>query len=71
MAYSLSLTDHLLREIASQATAFACDATSNESIQAAFKRIREVYPSHKLKAAVFDAGSPFIVKPSTYELVSI
>ncbi|GAA5968200.1 hypothetical protein JCM11641_003767 [Rhodosporidiobolus odoratus] len=45
------------------AAAFSCDVSSLESVQSAFSGIKEKYPEHQLKAAIFNASSPFIMKP--------
>ncbi|GAA5848550.1 hypothetical protein JCM8547_004548 [Rhodosporidiobolus lusitaniae] len=46
-----------------EAAAFSCDVSSCDSVDAAFKAMKERYPSHQLKAALFNANSPFVVKP--------
>ena len=46
-----------------QANAFACDVTDAKSVQDAFAAIKQRWPSHQLRAALFNANSPFIMKP--------
>ncbi|GAA6009052.1 hypothetical protein JCM10207_004078 [Rhodosporidiobolus poonsookiae] len=52
-----------LRSAGGDAAEFSCDASSAESVAAAFSAIKERYPDHQLKAAIFNAASPFIAKP--------
>lgn len=42
---------------------FVCDASSPASVSAAFAQISSHYPEHKLKLAIFNVASPFILKP--------
>lgn len=46
-----------------QAHAFTCDASSSDSIDAAFTAIKQQFPDHKITTGIFNANSPFIVKP--------
>ncbi|GAA5885421.1 hypothetical protein JCM6882_009615 [Rhodosporidiobolus microsporus] len=57
-----SLADEL-RKGGGEAEPFSCDASSCESLDAAFSAIKERFPNHEVRAALFNANSPFIVKP--------
>ncbi|GAA5951866.1 hypothetical protein JCM8115_005261 [Rhodotorula mucilaginosa] len=52
-----------VRKSGGDANAFACDVTDAQSVQDAFAAIKQKWPSHQLRAALFNANSPFIMKP--------
>ncbi|BGP22790.1 short-chain dehydrogenase/reductase SDR family protein [Rhodotorula toruloides] len=52
-----------IRNLGGDAAPFACDVTRRESLDAAFAAIKKQWPDHQLKAALFNANSPFIMKP--------
>lgn len=47
----------------SQAKPFTCDASDKQSIVDAFAAIRSEFPDHQVKAAVFNANNPFLMRP--------
>ncbi|POY70244.1 hypothetical protein BMF94_6828 [Rhodotorula taiwanensis] len=51
-----------VRKSGADATAFACDVTDPESVQETFDAIRKQWPSHQVKAALYNVNSPFLVK---------
>lgn len=53
---------HIALPFRTQATAFACDVTDPESVQETFDAIRKQWPSHQVKAALYNVNSPFLVK---------
>ncbi|GAA6037123.1 hypothetical protein JCM8097_008747 [Rhodosporidiobolus ruineniae] len=52
-----------VRKAGGDVDAFSCDVSSCDSLDSAFKQIKERFPMHPLKAALFNANSPFVVKP--------
>ncbi|GAA6020093.1 hypothetical protein JCM11491_006395 [Sporobolomyces phaffii] len=60
---SLNEVAEAVRQAGGDAAPFSCDATQQESVEAAFKQIQERWPTHKLTRAYFNATNPFIVKP--------
>ncbi|BGP46003.1 hypothetical protein JCM10450v2_001842 [Rhodotorula kratochvilovae] len=59
----LARNESNLSAVVEGAQPFACDASKADSVEAAFAAIKEKYPDHKLTAALFNANSPFVVKP--------
>ncbi|GAA5859271.1 hypothetical protein JCM1840_003827 [Sporobolomyces johnsonii] len=62
-ASSLDSVAAAVRKAGGDAAPFSCDATSAESVDAAFAAIRKQWPDHELKAACFNAANPFVRKP--------
>ncbi|GAA5830297.1 hypothetical protein JCM11251_001296 [Rhodosporidiobolus azoricus] len=60
---SLTTLADELRKGGSEAEPFSCDVSSCDSLDAAFTAIKQRFPDHQVKAALFNANSPFIVKP--------
>ncbi|GAA6058438.1 hypothetical protein JCM3770_006052 [Rhodotorula araucariae] len=62
-ADNLSTLVDAVRTAGGNAQPFTCDAANADSVDAAFAAIKEKYPDHRLTAALFNANSPFVVKP--------
>ncbi|BGP13856.1 hypothetical protein JCM10213_002494 [Rhodosporidiobolus nylandii] len=60
---SLDVVTAEVKKAGGDAAAFSCDVSSEESVDAAFAAIKERFPTHELKAAIFNANSPFVMKP--------
>ncbi|KAK4058578.1 hypothetical protein OIO90_000022 [Microbotryomycetes sp. JL221] len=60
---SLEQVKQAIEQQGGTAQGFSCDATSLESIQQAFKQIKQTWPNHELKTAIFNVNNPFIMKP--------
>ncbi|BGP54030.1 hypothetical protein JCM8202_003029 [Rhodotorula sphaerocarpa] len=63
---TLQTVEDVAKEIRSgggDANAFACDVTDQKSVHDAFEQIHQRWPSHSLRAALFNANSPFIMRP--------
>lgn len=51
------------QEDGGRAQGFVCDVTDSTSVSDCFAMIKSAFADHQLKVAVFNANSPFIVKP--------
>ncbi|GAA5945110.1 uncharacterized protein JCM15063_006522 [Sporobolomyces koalae] len=60
---SLNEVAQAVKQAGGDAVPFACDATSQDSIESAFAQIKQHWPEHQLTRAFFNATNPFIVKP--------
>ncbi|GAA5947176.1 hypothetical protein JCM3765_001559 [Sporobolomyces pararoseus] len=62
-AASLKEVAESVKQAGGDAVPFSCDATSQDSIENAFKEIKKQWPDHQLTKAFFNATNPFIIKP--------
>ncbi|SGZ22380.1 BQ5605_C022g09481 [Microbotryum silenes-dioicae] len=60
---SLQALAQEIREKGGVAEPFACDASNPESLTKAFGQIKEKWPDHQLKVAIFSVNNPFVRKP--------
>ncbi|KDE06968.1 hypothetical protein, variant [Microbotryum lychnidis-dioicae p1A1 Lamole] len=64
---SLQALAQEIREKGGVAEPFACDASNPESLTKAFGQIKEKWPDHQLKVAIFSLNNPFQVIPLLLE----
>ncbi|SCV68985.1 BQ2448_2005 [Microbotryum intermedium] len=62
-ADSLQALASEIREKGGVAEPFACDASNPQSLKKAFGQIKEKWPDHQLKVAIFSVNNPFVRKP--------